>query len=460
MTNVSRIQVQKLNFYILLFASFRASVTSAPATAYPSITENPYPWKQKSQNGDEETQETNDNKNIWKEAYKLPIRWMILKSDYMPQISEEDSTLSKFISKKQNVRQIRAVFQRAFTLWEQETQFRFVEVADESTAEIKISFGQSNHADCNFDFSGGELAHAFSPGPRGKDSISGNIHFWNKYKWVYGKVDRSNNERNIYVTAIHELGHALGLDHNNDNQSSIMYPIAISSWDWETETELPDCDKASIIDLYGPVPGFFQRPENIIVICFLGGTVVFIILWKSLSATEVIPKTAGWKSVKVKKEPKTFMGRISTMRQSISRFGDSNEGGGAARYTPPVNSRPSMASSGFSVGEQNPQPVYNVPVNKGRNPPPRPTKKPDAQPNKVSIGVNQFPNQHSRPIVNRPNFDRPEVPKTPPKLPAKNKTVGFNPGAMNNKLIPNSDIDNVTPSNAGAVFGVQLKSRK
>ena len=79
------------------------------------------------------------------------------------------------------------------------------------------------------------LAHAFYPGTRGKGShINGDIHFWNEtVKWVYGKPKQCTYEcyndkncvceRNIYATAIHELGHALGLDHDENDKSCIMY---------------------------------------------------------------------------------------------------------------------------------------------------------------------------------------------------------------------------------------------
>merc|ERR1719203_1640934 len=90
--------------------------------------------------GDEKNQEENTNKNVWKQAYDLPIRWMIKKTDFMPQIG----TIN-ILNKDQNVREIRNVFQQAFKLWDQESHFKFVELADESTAEIKISFGEEEH---------------------------------------------------------------------------------------------------------------------------------------------------------------------------------------------------------------------------------------------------------------------------------------------------------------------------
>ena len=43
---------------------------------------------------------------------------------------------------------------------------------------------------------------------------------------------------------LHEMGHALGLDHQFDGTPSIM------SYDFESPAELTDYDKAAIQDLY------------------------------------------------------------------------------------------------------------------------------------------------------------------------------------------------------------------
>lgn len=52
---------------------------------------------------------------------------------------------------------------------------------------------------------------------------------------------------NLYSVAVHEIGHALGLEHVLDQQS-IMYPIHDQS---REITELPGYDRRSIQEKYG-----------------------------------------------------------------------------------------------------------------------------------------------------------------------------------------------------------------
>uniref|UniRef100_A0A915L391 Peptidase metallopeptidase domain-containing protein n=1 Tax=Romanomermis culicivorax TaxID=13658 RepID=A0A915L391_ROMCU len=76
---------------------------------------------------------------------------------------------------------------------------------------------------------GGTIAHAFYP-------RSGQIHFdddewWtapikflNKEERHYHDPRWNSDSTNLLAVAVHEIGHALGLPHNNADRNSIMFP--------------------------------------------------------------------------------------------------------------------------------------------------------------------------------------------------------------------------------------------
>ncbi|XP_053417409.1 macrophage metalloelastase [Nycticebus coucang] len=104
--------------------------------------------------------------------------------------------------------------EKAFQVWSNVTPLRFRRI-NTGEADIMIRFARGAHGDYNaFDGSGGVIAHAFGPAA----GLGGDAHFDEDEIWA-----KNYRGTNLFLVAVHEFGHSLGLGHSNDKKA-IMFP--------------------------------------------------------------------------------------------------------------------------------------------------------------------------------------------------------------------------------------------
>ncbi|KAI3917822.1 hypothetical protein MKW92_028640 [Papaver armeniacum] len=145
-----------------------------------------------------------------------------------------------------NISDIRVALERAFSTWSSVIPVDFTETQDYEHANITIGFYYGDHGDGD-PFHDRVLGHATGPGP------GAHLHFNAAKTWAVDfNSEKSKDAYDLETTAVHEIGHLLGMDHSNISKA-IMWPYG-GAREKHVDLSLDDVNGAQA--LYGANPNF------------------------------------------------------------------------------------------------------------------------------------------------------------------------------------------------------------
>lgn len=164
---------------------------------------------------------------------------------------------------------------RAFAAWSAVSDIQFQRVESSGLFSNAPGAGGDIRVGAHFfDGAGGVLAHAFFPAPNFFSSIVGDMHFDRQENWSCNPI---NNGFDIGIVALHEIGHSIGLDHEEAGDLAIMNPF----YNPELSELLAD-DIQGAVSIYGAA----QNSDSGGVVLFLDESPIVIPL---LRDPEAIP---------------------------------------------------------------------------------------------------------------------------------------------------------------------------
>ncbi|XP_066915759.1 matrilysin-like [Clytia hemisphaerica] len=158
-------------------------------------------------------------------------------------IDENTNDLPNFLT--------RLIIRKAFNIWSKWIPMTFQE-KNKGKVDISIKFVKKIHRPCQVAFTGqdGIVAHAYYP-YQGQD-IAGDIHFNDDQRFTHNAEpsDRGGMGTNLAWSALHEIGHSLGLEHSNI-YGAVMSPFYTSFYHPGVDLALTNDDIKGVQAIYG-----------------------------------------------------------------------------------------------------------------------------------------------------------------------------------------------------------------
>ncbi|XP_055297619.1 matrix metalloproteinase-2-like [Sitodiplosis mosellana] len=173
-----------------------------------------------------------------------------------------------------NVDWVKGILKQALDVWSRETPLNFCEV-NTKRADIEVGFSRSCELQAMFKTTQKILGYANPPNP-----VKVILRFNAEQNWT-PSPDNKDSGSDLMYAAVHEFGHALGLDHSNVEEA-VMYASYRNEF-----KGLHEDDRNGIQILYGPRGK--DRSKKARMLRFMKG-VRNNVRWKMLAISEPIKK--------------------------------------------------------------------------------------------------------------------------------------------------------------------------